>query len=364
MSPPLFLFAACAAVFLALNPEASVHAFNLQLKAGRAVGLPSLVSPSTDLFKGPTTAPGAPLATAGPPALPASELRLHAAASSPAGEGAPSSGADNSVLAMAAFLRCHKPLLNDRGPELPDGNLCMLLRGCDAHQRMISPLELKTNGESLPGATAAGMMAAKGIPAAEALCEQLGESLKLTKGPHGVCPVELLKLEVGKVHRLLQFATAAGLKKNFLNSDALLVMLELYEEVGLNSDHIVHVIKGLKDFYQARLLLLQLLLQEEELQLLLKEMDEKSFSTFFLPAYEEVIAKFGEAKKMVKHAEKVPFSSLPYEPTPDPRTVAPLVVDIMQFKDKLLLAFLSADINPRFPLVQLAKAFTPGEFGF
>lgn len=310
MSPPLFLFAACAAVFLALNPEASVHAFNLQLKAGRAVGLPSLVSPSTDLFKGPTTAPGAPLATAGPPALPASELRLHAAASSPAGEGAPSSGADNSVLAMAAFLRCHKPLLNDRGPELPDGNLCMLLRGCDAHQRMISPLELKTNGESLPGATAAGMMAAKGIPAAEALCEQLGESLKLTKGPHGVCPVELLKLEVGKVHRLLQFATAAGLKKNFLNSDALLVMLELYEvhpngdagrihpqavqqlyvhpvasglrthrlllfsgilvqEVGLNSDHIVHVIKGLKDFYQARLLLLQLLLQEEELQLLL-----------------------------------------------------------------------------------------------
>lgn len=262
MSPPLFLLAASAAASFALGPEASVHAFNLQLKTGRPVGVPSLVSSSTDLLKGPSSAPGAPLATAGASSLPVNELRLHAAPSPPGEEAAPSSGVDSSVLAMAAFLRCHKPLLNDRGPELPDGNLCMLLRGCDAHQRMISPLELKTNAQALPGAAAAGVMAAKGTAAAEALCEQLGESLKLGKGPHGVCPVELLKLEVGKVHRLLQFATAAGLKKNFLSSDALLVMLELYEEVGLNSDHIVQVVKGLRDFYQ-------------------KEMEEKGFRTFF-----------------------------------------------------------------------------------
>lgn len=316
MSPPLFLLAASAAASLVLGPDTSVHAFNLQLKTVRNVGLPSLVSPSSDLLRGPSGGPAAPLATAGSPSLPASELRLNAAPSPPGADGAADSGTDHSVLAIAAFLRCHKPLLNDRGPELPDGNLCMLLRGCDAHQRMISPLELKTNAEGLPGATAAGVMVAKGTAAAEALCEQLGESLKLSKGPHGVCPVELLKLEVGKVHRLLQFAAAAGLKKNFLSIDALLMMLELYEEVGLNSDHIVHVVKGLRDFYQ-------------------KEMDEKSFNTFFLPAYDEVIAKFSEAKKLVKHAEKVPYSSLPYEPTPDPRTITPLAVDIMQFKDKL-----------------------------
>ncbi|CDI74109.1 hypothetical protein, conserved [Eimeria praecox] len=336
MSPPLFLLAASAAASLVLGPDTSVHAFNLQLKTVRNVGLPSLVSPSSDLLRGPSGGPAAPLATAGSPSLPASELRLNAAPSPPGADGAADSGTDHSVLAIAAFLRCHKPLLNDRGPELPDGNLCMLLRGCDAHQRMISPLELKTNAEGLPGATAAGVMVAKGgnscllagcdahqrmisplelktnaegLPgataagvmvakgtaAAEALCEQLGESLKLSKGPHGVCPVELLKLEVGKVHRLLQFAAAAGLKKNFLSIDALLMMLELYE----------------------------------------KEMDEKSFNTFFLPAYDEVIAKFSEAKKLVKHAEKVPYSSLPYEPTPDPRTITPLAVDIMQFKDKL-----------------------------
>ena len=35
-----------------------------------------------------------------------------------------------------------------------------------------------------------------------------------------------------------------------------------------------------------------------------KEMDEKSFSTFFLPAYEEVIAKFGEAKKVRAHPKR------------------------------------------------------------
>ncbi|CDJ32686.1 LOW QUALITY PROTEIN: uncharacterized protein EMH_0013330 [Eimeria mitis] len=298
MAPPLFLIAAsAAAASLTLSPDASVHAFNLQLKTSRAAALPAFVSPSTAVFNGPPGGPSAPLTTAGPPPVPASELRLHAATSPPGGDASTSTAADNSVLAMAAFLRCHKPLLNDRGPELPDGNLCMLLRGCDAHQRMISPLELKTNAEALPGAAAAGVMAAKGTGAAEVLCEQLGESLKLSKGPHGVCPVELLKLEVGKVHRLLQYATAAGLKKNFLSSDALLVMLELYE----------------------------------------REMDEKSFNTFFLPAYDEVLAKFSDAKKLVKPAEKVPFSSLPYEPTPDPRTLTPLVVDIMQFKDKLHL---------------------------
>ncbi|XP_026190620.1 uncharacterized protein LOC34623529 [Cyclospora cayetanensis] len=227
---------------------------------------------------------------------------------------------DATVLAMAAFLRCHKPLLNDRGSELPDGNLCMLLRGCDAHQRMISPLELKTNAEALPGAAAAGLMAAKGSAAAEALCEQLKEKIRAPGAPegapHGVCAVELLKLEVEKVHRLLQYATAAGLKKNFLSRDALVVMRELYEELGLDSDLIVKVLQGLKEFYKA-------------------EMDKASFQDFFLPAFEEVIAKFDETKQLVRHAEKIPFESLPFEPTPDPRTLTPLVVDIMSFKDKL-----------------------------
>ncbi|CDJ46507.1 hypothetical protein, conserved [Eimeria brunetti] len=298
MSPPQLLVAAAAAAAacLTLSPEASVHAFNVQLKPGITAALPSFASAPTELLKRSPGAPPAPLATAGAPSLPVPQLSLHAQAG-PAGEGAPSpsSGPDHSVLAMAAFLRCHKPLLNDRGPELPDGNLCMLLRGCDAHQRMLAPLELKTNAHALPGAAAAGVMAAKGVAAAEALCEQMREQLASSKGPHGVCPVELLKLEVGKVHRLLQFATAAGLKKNFLSSDALRVMLELYE----------------------------------------KEMDANSFNTFFMPAYEEVVAKFSETKKLVKPAEKVPYSSLPFEPTPDPRTIAPLAVDIMQFKDKL-----------------------------
>lgn len=137
---------------------------------------------------------------------------------------------DSSALALAAFSRCHKPLLNDRGPEIPDGNLCMLLRGCDAHQRMISPLELKTNAAALPGAAPALVMAAKGQAAVDRLCEQMVEDLRTAeKQCRGLPLVDLLKLEVSKVHRLLQYATAAGLKKNFLNTHALQVMLELYE---------------------------------------------------------------------------------------------------------------------------------------
>lgn len=232
-------------------------------------------------------------------------------------EGRKPEDTDVSALAMASFLRCHKPLLNDRGPEIPDGNLCMLLRGCDAHQRMISPLELKTNEAALPGANAARLMASKGPAAAQALCEQLKDKLGNNRqSNNGICLVNLLSLEVEKMHRLLQYATAAGLKKNFLNQDALIVMLELYEEVGLDNKYISKVLHGLKEFYKG-------------------EMDSTSFTGFFLPAFEEVIFQFEEAKKHVRPTEKVPYSSLPFEPTPDPRTLTPLVVDIMSFKDKL-----------------------------
>ncbi|KAL8441671.1 hypothetical protein Emag_006963 [Eimeria magna] len=158
---------------------------------------------------------------------------------------------DGSALAMASFLRCHKPLLNDRGNELPDGNLCMLLRGCDAHQRMISPLELKTNAAALPGAAGALMMVKRGPAAEEALCKQFKEKEDGTgEACSHVHRVALLRLEVGKLHRLLQYATAAGLKKGFLNQDAMQVMLELYEETGLNSENILKVVEALKDFYK------------------------------------------------------------------------------------------------------------------
>lgn len=156
------------------------------------------------------------------------------------GEGGDSYEAEGNALAMASFLRCHKSLLNDRGPEIPDGNLCMLLRGCDAHQRMISSLELKTNSQALPGAAAASVMALKGPAAAEALCEQLKQKVTVNRQEGGgLCPVSLLKLEVDKVHRLLQYAAAAGLKKNFLSQTALQVMLELYEVCA--PDSVVHI---------------------------------------------------------------------------------------------------------------------------
>ncbi|KAL8271367.1 hypothetical protein Esti_004701 [Eimeria stiedai] len=158
---------------------------------------------------------------------------------------------DGSALAMASFLRCHKPLLNDRGNELSDGNLCMLLRGCDAHQRMISPLELKTNAAALPGAAGALVMVTRGPAAEEALCKQFKEEEERTgETCSQVHRVALLRLEVGKLHRLLQYATAAGLKKGFLNQDAMQVMLELYEETGLNSENILKVVEALKDFYK------------------------------------------------------------------------------------------------------------------
>lgn len=306
--------AASAAVHMATNDGVGIEAF--QLQSGSGAGLLGLGLS----HRGRTTGPASPNTT--PPVsagcsrvLPASQLRFPAAFAQE--EGGNLGEFDGSALAMASFLRCHKPLLNDRGPEIPDGNLCMLLRGCDAHQRMISPLELKTNADALPGAAAAGIMATRGPAAAEALCEQLKDKLSSNgRGPPGLCLVELLKLEVGKVHRLLQYATAAGLKKNFLSQDALLVMLELYEEAGLDSEYIINVLQGLRDFYKG-------------------EMDKANFTDFFLPAYEEVIAKFQETKKLVRPAEKLPVTSLPFEPTPDPRTLTPLVVDIMSFKDTI-----------------------------
>lgn len=214
-------------MYMATKHGVGVEAF--QLQSGSSMGLLGLGLTHPDRNMGLVGSNTAPLVTAGcSQGLPASQLRFPAAFAQ--GEGDNLGESDGSALAMASFLRCHKPLLNDRGPEIPDGNLCMLLRGCDAHQRMISPLELKTNADALPGAAAAGLMAAKGPPTAQVLCEQLKDKLSSNgRGPHGLCLVELLKLEVGKVHRLLQYATAAGLKKNFLSQDALLVMLELYE---------------------------------------------------------------------------------------------------------------------------------------
>ncbi|KAL8436559.1 hypothetical protein ACSSS7_001637 [Eimeria intestinalis] len=245
LASPLSL-AACAAVLHSV----SVGAFQLPASPTKAAFVVS--SSSSHATKGlessiatsPTSAP----------------LALHSkdqwtTASSPAafahGESGDLTEEDGSALALASFLRCHKPLLNDRGNELPDGNLCMLLRGCDAHQRMISPLELKTNAAALPGAAGALVMVQKGPAAEEALCKQFKEK---EEGNEEACShvhrVALLRLEVGKLHRLLQYATAAGLKKGFLDHDAMQVMLELYEETGLNSENILRVVEALKDFYK------------------------------------------------------------------------------------------------------------------
>lgn len=222
--------AAFTAACMASSGGAGVAAFNLQAKpTGASFGLgSSQLSRGVGLFplnNVPLTAAGSTTSVPSP-----SQLRLPALFALSERRGLEEVEGDGSALAMASFLRCHKPLLNDRGPEIPDGNLCMLLRGCDAHQRMISPLELKTNAHALPGAVPAGVMAAKGPAAAKALCEQLKDKVA-SKGEecHGLHLVELLNLEVDKVHRLLQYGTAAGLKKNFLNQDALQVMLELYE---------------------------------------------------------------------------------------------------------------------------------------
>lgn len=309
--------AASVAAYVASSDGVGVAAFHLQATTtGASFGLGS-----SQLSRGVGLFPlnNVPLKAAGyTTSIPSpSQLRLPALFAQGERGNLEEGDGDGSVLAMASFLRCHKPLLNDRGPEIPDGNLCMLLRGCDAHQRMISPLELKTNAEALPGAIPAGLMAAKGPAAAKALCERLKDKVASSAEEcQGLRRLELLSLEVDKVHRLLQYATAAGLKKNFLNQDALQVMLELYEEAGLHSENIVKVVEGLKDFYQG-------------------EMDAVSFKEFFMPAYDEVIAKLQEAKRLVRPAEKIPVASLPFEPMPDPRTVTPLVVDIMGFKDQL-----------------------------
>ncbi|KAL8451728.1 hypothetical protein Emed_001890 [Eimeria media] len=304
--------AACAAAVFEAVSTAAFHLQSSPAKAAFIVG-----SPSSHATRGLVEAPIArsPIV---PPLLKnqwttaSDKLRLPAAFAH--GESGDLTEEDGSALAMASFLRCHKPLLNDRGNELPDGNLCMLLRGCDAHQRMISPLELKTNAAALPGAAGALVMVTRGPAAEEALCKQFKEK---EEGAGETCShlhrVALLRLEVGKLHRLLQYATAAGLKKDFLDQDAMQVMLELYEETGLNSENILKVVEALKDFYKA-------------------EMDASSFQTFFMPAYEEVITQF---KELLRPTVKVPVTSLPFEPKPDPRTLTPLVVNIMDFKDKL-----------------------------
>ncbi|KAL8440462.1 hypothetical protein Efla_005604 [Eimeria flavescens] len=262
---------------------------------------------------------------------------------------------DSSVLAMASFLRCHKPLLNDRGPEIPDGNLCMLLRGCDAHQRMISPLELKTNAAALPGAAAALVMASKGPAAERALCEQQKEDLKASEDAcNKVERVALLALEVGKLHRLLQYATAAGLKENFLSQDAMQVMLELYE-VQLAA--LTTVWRGiclpaggsegqgesnrLASGYESALAGSRLFAAVAAAGNGPQERDDlqglgRTQELLRAPALPAVEALFLFVHLMLlQPAEKVPVTSLPFEPPPDPRTLTPLVVNIMDFTDQL-----------------------------
>ncbi|PHJ15598.1 hypothetical protein CSUI_010590 [Cystoisospora suis] len=241
------------------------------------------------------------------------------------------------ALTLRSYLRCHMSLLSDSSPTFNNGNLVFLFRAADAHDRLISPLELQTNKHHLPGHQAARTMAILEQQALQYAVEEeeadehhgrdkaKPSAAKIPENQTELFRSELLKFEVRRLHRILQFTCAAKLRGEVLDRQSAKVMYDLLNEASLSLETVLKAFDRVSLFYQ-------------------KEMKEEDFNEHFKPALEELKAQlldlYKESLEDQKDSEKkksfvVASETLKYEPNPDPRTLAPLLVDVTQMGNVL-----------------------------
>lgn len=141
------------------------------------------------------------------------------------------------ALTLRSYLRCHMSLLSDSSPTFNNGNLVFLFRAADAHDRLISPLELQTNKHHLPGHQAARTMAILEQQALQYAVEEQedqgrdkakpGTAKKIPENQTELFRSELLKFEIRRLHRILQFTCAARLRGEVLDKQSTKVMYDL-----------------------------------------------------------------------------------------------------------------------------------------
>nr|PIL98915.1 hypothetical protein TGCOUG_222270 [Toxoplasma gondii COUG] len=221
------------------------------------------------------------------------------------------------AMTLRSYLRCHMSLLSDTSPAFNNGNLMFLFRAADAHDRLLSPLELHTNVHHLPGADAARVMVALEPEALEAAGAQADSGVQTAQTQN--FPRELLKFEVRRLHRLLQFACAGQLRGEFLSRASTKVMLDLFQEADLPLSTVLDAFTEMSKFYE-------------------KKMPAEVFKTHFKPSLDALVSQLLDIQKEYVAEEKSPrpvLSEVTFEPEPDSRTLTPLLVDITTMGDKL-----------------------------
>ncbi|PFH33759.1 hypothetical protein BESB_079750 [Besnoitia besnoiti] len=225
------------------------------------------------------------------------------------------------ALTLRSYLRCHMSLLSDASPAFSNGNLMFLYRAADAHERLISPLELHTNSHHLPGAEAARVMATFEPEALEAAVPPEADKEKPPQDERKVFARELLKFEVRRLHRLLQFACAGELRGEILNRDSTKVMFELLQEAGLPLSSVLEAFDRMNKFYE-------------------KKMPAAAYKTHYMPSLDSLKSQLLDIQKAFVAEEKAVtsrhvLSEVTFEPEPDPRTLTPLLLDITTMGDTL-----------------------------
>ncbi|CBZ50091.1 conserved hypothetical protein [Neospora caninum Liverpool] len=224
------------------------------------------------------------------------------------------------AMTLRSYLRCHVSLLSDTSPAFNNGNLMFLYRAADAHERLISPLELHTNAHHLPGAAAARTMVSLEPEALEAAVPPDSGVATDKQATQQAFAHELLKFEVRRLHRLLQFACAGQVRGEFLNRASTKVMLDLIQEAGVPLSTILDAFTLMSKFYE-------------------KKMPADAFKNHFKPSLDALVSQLLEIEKEFAAEEKTTsrpvLSKVTFEPEPDSRTLTPLLVDITTMGDKL-----------------------------
>ncbi|KAF8823034.1 hypothetical protein IE077_001103 [Cardiosporidium cionae] len=150
---------------------------------------------------------------------------------------------------LKGFLRGHKNLFDDS--SVNNGNIVYLLRGADASQRLLYPIEIETNRPFLMGADDALTMFHRNNEAMQFIKDAVLRDFPHLNQKESV--KEIFNEDMIRFHRVLQYGVATGLTKGFMRPEVLEYNAKLYHEIGMNYNVLESGIRYLKEFYKGKI---------------------------------------------------------------------------------------------------------------
>eukprot|EP00920_Eleutheroschizon_duboscqi_P033237 GHVT01080172.1.p1 GENE.GHVT01080172.1~~GHVT01080172.1.p1 ORF type:complete len:234 (-),score=20.35 GHVT01080172.1:18-719(-) len=204
------------------------------------------------------------------------------------------------------------------------GNLVFLMRGADAHQRHLYPLELQTNRRFLPGADAARIMFDHYEEAAEFA---VGAAVAAFPHERNVSDLStMLRVELSKYHRVLQYAVAAGLAATpFLRHEVMIYTGEYYDETKMPYDMLIAGVEHLGHYYKNR-------------------MESTKLASGVVPCIKQIVDQLSKSRlRNSLSGGDQPVAQAPWEAPPDPKSITPLLLDKQAFDVVLAAATTDED---------------------